>query len=173
MSATLPPAASEFHDRPSDFGAAEFWRDHSSGARVESIPPESRVPIAVLSPEQQARRHALQRVVSFVVGGLVLFTGAAALAHFGLRSSSAEARDASAAPSVAATLATPPPAADRTASADSTAQTPAADTRPVTGGVGSSTKAPKPGHVRGKKSTARPKRKAPALATPKTQSSRR
>lgn len=85
MSATVPPGAADTGDRASDFGSAEFWRKGVPSMAPESIPPESRAPIALLSAEQQARRRKLQRLVSYVVGGAVLFTGVATLAHFAFR----------------------------------------------------------------------------------------
>ena len=82
MSASLPPAAADTGDRASDFGASEFWRKGVPSMAPASMPPESRAPVVILSAEQQARRRKLQRIVSYVVGGALLFTGVATLAHF-------------------------------------------------------------------------------------------
>lgn len=82
MSASLPPAAAETGDRASDFGSSEFWRPRVASMAPPSMPPESRAPVIVLSAEQQARRRKFQRLVTYVVGGALLFTAVAALAHF-------------------------------------------------------------------------------------------
>lgn len=78
MSATIPPTADL--DRPSDFG--EFWRQAESAPRAVSDLPEPEIPVALLTPEQHARRMRLRRVVSAIMLALFGFTALAACVYF-------------------------------------------------------------------------------------------
>ncbi len=77
MSATLPPTAGL--DRSSDFG--ELWQQAGTASRLQSLAPEAESAEQALTPEQNARRKRLQRLVAGVISGLLAFTALAAIVY--------------------------------------------------------------------------------------------
>jgi hypothetical protein len=77
MSATLPPTAGL--DRSSDFG--ELWQQAGTASRLQSLAPEAESAEQALTPEQNARRKRLQRLVAGVISGLLAFTALAGIVY--------------------------------------------------------------------------------------------